>query len=102
MRDMKGGIRHKMNFPFNELFRKPLARSNSVQISPDTRSRDGDFKDSTAFGTVDENEDKLEEFERVVGEQKKMLDMQKKVIEEQTRKLIKLEKTQEENYDLEI
>ena len=34
-------------------------------------SIDGDFKDNTVFGAVDEIEDKIEKFERVVGEQKK-------------------------------
>ena len=86
----------------NPLFRKPLARSSSVQISPDTRTNDGELKDNTVFGRVDENQDKMEEFERVVGEQKKMLDMQKKVIEEQNKKLLKYEKINDESFDIEL
>ena len=79
-----------------------MARSSCVQISGDTRSRDGDFKDNTVFGAVDENEDKIEEFEKVVGEQKKKLELQQKVIEEQNRKLSRFERSYDESQDLEL
>ena len=79
-----------------------MARSSSVQISGDTRSRDGDFKDNTVLGAVDEKEDKIEKFARVVGEQKKKLEMQQKVIEEQNRKLSRFERSYDESQDLEL
>ena len=79
-----------------------MVRSSSVQICPDTRYREGDLRENTAFGDVDEQEEKIEKFERMMGEQKKKLDIQQKVIEEQSKKLSRFERMYEDNEDLEL
>ena len=43
------------------------------------------MKNNTVFGAVDENEDKIEKFERIVGEQKKSWICSRKLLRSKTR-----------------
>jgi hypothetical protein len=64
-----GDIDVRFKNPLVLLSDNPKDGWSMVPSQPRGWSIDGDFKDNTVFGAVDE--DKIEKFERVVGEQKK-------------------------------